>query len=348
MPQVELLKTWTGILAALLLYGAVALAAGSMLFRLLPRQRQRCVSWTGLEVILAAFMVFVLWPGFASLLLTKTILGDWLYGVDMMSEVRKLGENLDPALRHRLNLVASLIAFPFQVLSVLLFLHRLGGTRPYQLGLTTNQVGRNVLLGVLGWLILTPVVLGLNMEVTELLQVWEPKVVKEHPFLKLRESGMLTGLEMSLLVFQAVIAAPVIEELFFRGVLLRWLTRNRWASPVVIGLSVCLAIPVEREKWEQLRRMELMPLLPALFVLISTGGYLWIRSREKDATPSAIYASSLLFGMIHQFAWPSPVPLFFLALGLGWLAQRTQSLVGPMVLHGLFNGVACVQLLLME
>jgi membrane protease YdiL (CAAX protease family) len=39
------------------------------------------------------------------------------------------------------------------------------------------------------------------------------------------------------------------------------------------------------------------------------------------------------------------VPLFVLGLALGTLAARTGSLVGPMVLHGLFNGVTCVVLL---
>ncbi|HKB41983.1 MAG TPA: CPBP family intramembrane glutamic endopeptidase, partial [Gemmataceae bacterium] len=67
---------------------------------------------------------------------------------------------------------------------------------------------------------------------------------------------------------------------------------------------------------------------------------------RKARTPfgPALYATSLFFAAMHSFAWPSPVPLFALALVLGWLAERTQSLVGPMVLHGLFNGVACVQL----
>jgi membrane protease YdiL (CAAX protease family) len=35
------------------------------------------------------------------------------------------------------------------------------------------------------------------------------------------------------------------------------------------------------------------------------------------------------------------VPLFVLALGLGTLAARTRSLVGPIVLHSLFNAASC-------
>ena len=33
-------------------------------------------------------------------------------------------------------------------------------------------------------------------------------------------------------------------------------------------------------------------------------------------------------------------PLFVLGLGLGWLALRTQSLIGPLFVHALFNAVA--------
>ena len=45
-------------------------------------------------------------------------------------------------------------------------------------------------------------------------------------------------------------------------------------------------------------------------------------------------------------SWPDPVPLFILALLLGWLAQRTQNLLPGMVLHAFFNGVSFLALYL--
>ena len=39
-----------------------------------------------------------------------------------------------------------------------------------------------------------------------------------------------------------------------------------------------------------------------------------------------------------------PRPVAASGLGLGWLAQRTRSLAGPIVLHGLFNAVNCAML----
>ncbi|HMF13472.1 MAG TPA: CPBP family intramembrane glutamic endopeptidase, partial [Gemmataceae bacterium] len=60
----------------------------------------------------------------------------------------------------------------------------------------------------------------------------------------------------------------------------------------------------------------------------------------------AIYATSALFAAAHSFAWPTPISLFVLALGLGYLVYRTQSIVGSITLHALFNGLSCVVLLL--
>ena len=44
--------------------------------------------------------------------------------------------------------------------------------------------------------------------------------------------------------------------------------------------------------------------------------------------------------------WPTPIPLFGLGLGLGWLAYRTRRLVAPVTLHVLFNAVGVGMLLL--
>jgi membrane protease YdiL (CAAX protease family) len=56
----------------------------------------------------------------------------------------------------------------------------------------------------------------------------------------------------------------------------------------------------------------------------------------------AVFGSAALFGLMH--GWPQSVPLVVLGTALGWLAYRTQSLVGPIVCHGLFNAVACLAL----
>lgn len=70
----------------------------------------------------------------------------------------------------------------------------------------------------------------------------------------------------------------------------------------------------------------------------------WLR-RVLGVWP-AIVTSSLLFAVLHADAWPAPIPLFVLALFLGYLAYRTSSLVAPIVLHATFNGVSMLALVL--
>jgi membrane protease YdiL (CAAX protease family) len=57
---------------------------------------------------------------------------------------------------------------------------------------------------------------------------------------------------------------------------------------------------------------------------------------------AAIFGASMLWAVFHSTLWPAPVPLFFLGLGLGWLAYRTQSLASSITVHFLFNSVGCV------
>jgi len=60
----------------------------------------------------------------------------------------------------------------------------------------------------------------------------------------------------------------------------------------------------------------------------------------------AIVTNALFFASMHGQVWPSPIPLFVLAVGLAWLRYRTNSLVGPVVVHGLFNALTVVTLVL--
>jgi membrane protease YdiL (CAAX protease family) len=64
----------------------------------------------------------------------------------------------EPAVRqvvlYRMNLWAGTLAFPFQAAAFPLLFGSVSGTRPEQLGLTRRRLGRNVLAGVVGALLL--------------------------------------------------------------------------------------------------------------------------------------------------------------------------------------------------
>jgi hypothetical protein len=83
---------------------------------------------------------------------------------------------------------------------------------------------------------------------------------------------------------------------------------------------------------------------PIVFAAVLTLGLmvLWACVRHGRRHLRAIYVSAACFGLIHFGIWPSPIPLFFLGLGLGWLAVRTRGVLVPIVVHGLFNAVSAV------
>ncbi|MCA9138841.1 MAG: CPBP family intramembrane metalloprotease [Planctomycetales bacterium] len=51
-----------------------------------------------------------------------------------------------------------------------------------------------------------------------------------------------------------------------------------------------------------------------------------------------IYVSSMIFALMHSGQGAAPIPLFFLAVGLGFLYQRTGRLFPAIVVHMLLNG----------
>ena len=71
-----------------------------------------------------------------------------------------------------------------------------------------------------------------------------------------------------------------------------------------------------------------------------------ITSRTVD-TPHgwvAILISAALFGLAHLGYGPEPIPLFFLALVLGYLYNRTHRIVPSVVAHALFNAYSMIAL----
>ena len=119
----------------------------------------------------------------------------------------------------------------------------------------------------------------------------------------------------------AVFAAPLCEELLFRGVLQSWLQRIRFSE----------------YKTEKDRIVEL------------TGG--WPDEPADAGKPVElvdlrqqqlrwwfpILASSALFSFIHIGQGAAPIPLFLFALGLGFLFRYSGSLIPCIILHFMLN-----------
>jgi membrane protease YdiL (CAAX protease family) len=308
-------------------------------------------------------LVFVFWGAAWIQLLQATGFYRWFYGPDLPAATERhaaLGlaagpgaaETMVPrtevrSARFRMGLWVTFLAFPCQVASVLLVCNSLSGTRPGQLGLTGRCFRRNLLLGLGSGLVLVPAVLGLNWLVTYLYHTWTTVGPEEHPFVQLAQQPLFPA-ELVLMIVTAVVLAPVLEELVFRGLLQPWFGKHPWGGGVALGGAFLLALA---KRWEQIGAAVplgpgpyLTALAPALLIVALVPPYLLISWRSRTTVPGAIFGTSALFAAMHSFAWPTPVALFVFALGLGYLAYRTQSLVAPVVVHALLNGLSCIEL----
>jgi membrane protease YdiL (CAAX protease family) len=302
------------------------------------------VAWSGLE-ILAVLFAATLWPLLLYELFRRAGWYSWFYGSEFLAGIDKAGAD-DPQLtRVRLGLWAVCSALPLQVGSALLILRAFSGARPADAGLTSRRLGRNVLAGLLAAAVLVPGVYGVQGLLVWLIQFLDLPS-QEHSLTKLGQLS-LYPVEWVLLVVSAVVIAPFWEELFFRGIVQPWVMSRPYGGPAALLAALTVALSSRMESLQAALRSRqnlLFELSPFVVLLALVPVYRLLERRSKPA--AGLFASAVLFAWVHAAVWPSPIPLLWLALGLGWLAMRTRSLVGPMVLHSLFNGVACVLLVL--
>jgi membrane protease YdiL (CAAX protease family) len=298
------------------------------------------------ELLVSLYLVLLFWPSAALGVLHWCGFDRWWYGIDLSAPAGADAGAVQQAM-FRMKLWAGVLAFPFQVLTYPLVFRVISGVHLSQLGLTTRRLGRNLLLGLAGVVVLTPGVLGLY-QLLLYLYAWSGAGTEKHPLVQVAEQPLAPA-EWVLLVLSAVVMAPVVEEITFRGVLQPWFAARRWGGHVAMASAFVMTLYIRGGRlftvWSQGTQAVWEEVTPALFVLALVPVYWLVWRRSPTPTAPAVFGTSLLFASFHASVWPSPVPLFVLALGLGWLAYRTRSLVGPIVLHSLFNGLSCLQLL---
>jgi membrane protease YdiL (CAAX protease family) len=378
---------------------------------LLPPQRHRLVAWGAPEVCLAVLIILLL-PTVFAILLQQV---DYFGLIDNPPLAAKaVADKLTPTERislQRQGLLAQALATPFEVILILWLFRKLSNTQPYQLGLTRHRLGSNAAAGALLWFLVTPLVYFISFLVAIVFQMLVKGEEEKHPLEKLIVTQG-DPLDWALLIFLAVLAAPLIEELVFRGMLQRWFARRPWGGDAAMAAAFLLALlgrskPLTRGIINGDLSVVLYELGPALFVLAMVPGLLWVdrlawrwfptpQRRQPFASSElpwpnngavsggprglrphapqdglltrlmdryvarvtqppglnsayiarAWYGTAVLFAAVHAGVWPSPIPLVALAFALGWLAYRTQSLIGSMVFHSLFNAVTCFSLIM--
>lgn len=348
--------------------------------RWLPLQRLRPGTWAGYEVILAGCVV----NGLPLLMVAM------LFSIGFFNPLLGVPPEMDPpgpAARSyllRCDMVASPLTFAATLGILFGVLYARSQTRPRHYGLSWARWPANLGLGVAAFLVVTPVVLSLHALIT----LGQPE---EHPFVEL--SRRMQGWEWIFFAFQAIVRAPVLEEIFFRGILLGWLRRASLGGHLAVGSITIFVAMLQTlgmpSAWDyvgpgvfavlcaagyaflmyrmarefRLNETEIQQwqLEPVNFTQEGTGiaseeGLREMRRQQREADERrrqdwaqqnawlAVFGSAVMFAVCHSGVWPAPDPLLLLAVVLGGLALRTQSLVGPITLHALFNLVSFIVL----
>jgi membrane protease YdiL (CAAX protease family) len=278
---------------------------------LLPPVRPWRVPWGGFELLFAFLFIGIVVP----VLVMRS---------DLLSE-----------------LAAGVLALPIQLALLYIAWHLLyPAWRPSRArGGYTSLVA----VAVAAWLVLALIVHAVNAVVAQVFVALELQP-DEHPLTKLGGESLW---EHVLFMLRACVAAPLVEEILFRGVLLPWVIGSRERSTG--GLQAPpLVPPVGRPLLVMgvaaLYTSNSGKLGPVIFAGVLTLGLavLWVTVRRGKRHVRGVYASAAVFAVVHSAIWPSPIPLFLLGLGLGWLAVRTRSVLVPAIVHGLFNAVSAV------
>lgn len=180
-------------------------------------------------------------------------------------------------------------------------------TNPRLLGMTSGHLARDLMVGVLVFLWVTPLVLMVNVGVSQMTQVQY-----EHPVI---DSLRGRSWAFPLLFLSAVIFAPLWEEYAFRFLLVNWLDTLRRhgldLKRLVFG-QAALATNADTEPSEG---------YPPWWIAIVSG---------------------LLFGLAHFEYGVSWVPLVVLGTVLARVYQLQRSILPCFLIHALFNSLAMV------
>ena len=357
-----------GAALAVLLY-VLGRAAGQ---RLLPPIRVPRTGWPGVAV--AGAFVLLAFFSLATAAVHQFLIAAGffraVYGPDFPTTIPDAPTDSQRAAQTIQFLWAAAFTFPLQLVGIVALIRHLGLPNPFH----ARNWRMNVVAAYLTWLIVTPAAYAVFALAVVVLMRLTNLPPEKHPLTELGDT--IGPLEWGLFVLQTVIIAAVLEEWLFRGVVLGWLAQSRPVLPGVgpfrrSWLVTLVAATIATILAWKSRPINLADfgaafaadpggttatyLAPGLFLLLFIPieevlvrmdrfrRHLRLRSPQQVR---AIIASSALFAGFHASVWPSPVPLAVLALGLGYLYLRTRSLVGPIVVHGLFNAVSATYLLI--
>jgi membrane protease YdiL (CAAX protease family) len=209
---------------------------------------------------------------------------------------------------------------------------------PTQLGLSRERLGEDVRLGVRWFTMLIVPMLLVQLLLTK---YWKPT---EHPLIEmLQQSGNMSLLPVA--AYAAIVTAPIFEESLFRLFLQGWLEklhitiwRNRLGLASKQDRDAVLVGGATSDRLEP-------PDSPASIGEASAHeDFSNAQCGDRRIVWMPILVSSGLFLIPHMSHGPDWLPLCVLALGLGYLYQRTRRIQACIVVHLLVNTVAILEL----
>lgn len=204
------------------------------------------------------------------------------------------------------------------VASILLVALRYGFSLAH-FGVQWRQLSRDIATGVVAFFAAAPFVYGLNMIVSLFV---EPN----HQLIKMVERDP-TPRTFLVVVFAAVVLAPLAEEFWYRLILQGWIEKA-FRLRHVEGSAASWGLLVGGEPKDDETKAATPQHLQ--------GPTAWM--------PTIITAA--VFALLHLGQGAAPIPLFFFALLLGFLFQRTGRITPSVVVHLLLNSFTSLLLLL--
>jgi membrane protease YdiL (CAAX protease family) len=300
---------------------------------------RRAVPWGFLDLNVALFMLLA-----AGVIVVQTY-RQWGGAAVVTLDAEPTLDKLPQSVLIGITIADSLLKLAVMLAAIAFISFRTGANK-HDWGWNPKHLGEDIVTGLKAFAVLVPVVLALQ---ATLVYVFEWK--SEHPLLEnLKASPSLTLYVASLVA--AAFVAPLAEEWAFRVLLQGWmekvaLRRYSWEQLLIGGPT---GEEVPRESDAGLDEVE-EKLPPAKAPATNLGNP--YRSPDEVSgpiplSPSAkptgenppwwpVVISAALFAVVHISHGPDFLPLFFLALGLGYLYRQTHRIVPSMVVHFCLN-----------
>lgn len=253
------------------------------------------------------------------------------------------------------------------------------GARARTFGIERGAIVQYFGTGIAGGVIMFPLILLLNVGVMRLFGS------KEHPVAELMKGDRSLSY-MAFSFFSVVIVAPLAEELFFRVILQGWLEKavarlrgtrpgnnhNHADTTIQKSESIKDSVDAGLDEEPRIAGVESDDATPdrvegdrdRAAVLSDSrvvrgdwgkaadagvrfeGGFSGDSARPDWIRFAPNVIASTGFALAHMTVWPTPIPLFVLSLGIGYVYSRTRSWAACAAMHATFNEINLLMLVI--